>query len=201
MTLRVENLSIYYDDWQRDYSLIAHEGERLAIKGPSGIGKTTLLLALAGFIQPVAGTATWKDRDLISLPPERRPISMLFQDDNLFEHLSVGENLKLGLKVDAISASLMPAIEQLGLSDQLDKLPGQLSGGQRQRVGLIRTLLRPEPLIILDEPFAELDAETRQRALDFTRSVAEQGNKTLLLITHQDEDIAALATQTLLLEP
>lgn len=197
----MENLSIYYDDWQRDYSLIAHEGERLAIKGPSGIGKTTLLLALAGFIQPVAGTATWKDRDLISLPPERRPISMLFQDDNLFEHLSVGENLKLGLKVDAISASLMPAIEQLGLSDQLDKLPGQLSGGQRQRVGLIRTLLRPEPLIILDEPFAELDAETRQRALDFTRSVAEQGNKTLLLITHQDEDIAALATQTLLLEP
>lgn len=201
MTLRVENLSIYYDDWQRDYSLIAHEGERLAIKGPSGIGKTTLLLALAGFIQPVAGTATWKEQDLISLPPERRPISMLFQDDNLFEHLSVGENLKLGLNIEAISASLTPAIEQLGLADQLDKLPGQLSGGQRQRVGLIRTLLRPEPLIILDEPFAELDAETRQRALDFTRTVAEQGNKTLLLITHQDEDIAALATRTLLLEP
>lgn len=201
MTLRVENLSIYYADWQRDYSLVAPEGERLAIKGPSGIGKTTLLMALAGFIKPIAGSAYWGDQDLLALPPERRPISMLFQDDNLFEHLSVNENLKLGLKPEAITISLQAAVEQLGLSEQLHKLPGQLSGGQRQRVGLIRTLLRPEPLIILDEPFAELDADTRQRALDFTLSAAQAGNKTLLLITHQDEDIAALATQTLHLEP
>lgn len=201
MTLKVENLSIYYADWQRDYSLVAAEGERLAIKGPSGIGKTTLLMALAGFIKPIAGSARWRDQDLLALPPERRPISMLFQDDNLFEHLSVAQNLRLGLRAETIANTLQEAVEQLGLSEQLNKLPGQLSGGQRQRVGLIRTLLRPEPLVILDEPFAELDADTRQRALDFTLNAARTSNKTLLLITHQDEDIAALATQTLHLEP
>ena len=201
MTLKVENLSIYYADWQRDYSLVAAEGERLAIKGLSGVGKTTLLMALAGFIKPIAGSARWRDQDLLALPPERRPISMLFQDDNLFEHLSVAQNLRLGLSAETIVNSLPEAVEQLGLSEQLNKLPGQLSGGQRQRVGLIRTLLRPEPLIILDEPFAELDADTRQRALDFTLNAARASNKTMLLITHQDEDIAALATQTLHLEP
>lgn len=201
MTLKVENLSIYYADWQRDYSLVAAEGERLAIKGLSGVGKTTLLMALAGFIKPIAGSARWRDQDLLALPPERRPISMLFQDDNLFEHLSVAQNLRLGLRAETIVNSLPEAVEQLGLSEQLNKLPGQLSGGQRQRVGLIRTLLRPEPLIILDEPFAELDADTRQRALDFTLNAARASNKTMLLITHQDEDIAALATQTLHLEP
>lgn len=201
MTLKVENLSIYYADWQRDYSLVAAEGERLAIKGPSGVGKTTLLMALAGFIKPTAGSARWRDQDLLALPPERRPISMLFQDDNLFEHLSVAQNLRLGLRAETIANTLQEAVEQLGLSEQLNKLPGQLSGGQRQRVGLIRTLLRPEPLVILDEPFAELDADTRQRALDFTLNAARASNKTLLLITHQDEDIAALATQTLHLEP
>jgi len=201
LTLKVENLSIYYADWQRDYSLVAAEGERLAIKGLSGVGKTTLLMALAGFIKPIAGSARWRDQDLLALPPERRPISMLFQDDNLFEHLSVAQNLRLGLRAETIVNSLPEAVEQLGLSEQLNKLPGQLSGGQRQRVGLIRTLLRPEPLIILDEPFAELDADTRQRALDFTLNAARASNKTMLLITHQDEDIAALATQTLHLEP
>jgi len=200
VTLRVEKLRIYYPDWQREYDLIAEQGERLALKGPSGMGKTTLLMALAGFIAPISGSASWLGNDLLALPPEKRPIAMLFQDDNLFEHLSVAQNLRLGLTQEAFSEQLPRALSRLGLQDQLSKRPGQLSGGQRQRVGLVRTLLRPEPLVILDEPFAQLDAETRTLAIGFTLEQVVQSNKTLLLITHQDEDIAALATRTLHLD-
>lgn len=200
MTLRVEKLRIYYPDWQREYDLIAEQGERLALKGPSGMGKTTLLMALAGFIAPISGSASWLGNDLLALPPEKRPIAMLFQDDNLFEHLSVAQNLRLGLTQEAFNEQLPRALSRLGLEDQLSKRPGQLSGGQRQRVGLVRTLLRPEPLVILDEPFAQLDAETRTLAIGFTLEQVVQSNKTLLLITHQDEDIAALATRTLHLD-
>ena len=200
MTLRVEKLRIYYPDWQREYDLIAEQGERLALKGPSGMGKTTLLMALAGFIAPISGSASWLGNDLLALPPEKRPIAMLFQDDNLFEHLSVAQNLRLGLTQEAFSEQLPRALSRLGLEDQLSKRPGQLSGGQRQRVGLVRTLLRPEPLVILDEPFAQLDAVTRTLAIGFTLEQVVQSNKTLLLITHQDEDIAALATRTLHLD-
>ena len=200
MTLRVEKLRIYYPDWQREYDLIAEQGERLALKGPSGMGKTTLLMALAGFIAPISGSASWLGNDLLALPPEKRPIAMLFQDDNLFEHLSVAQNLRLGLTQEAFNEQLPRALSRLGLDDQLSKRPGQLSGGQRQRVGLVRTLLRPEPLVILDEPFAQLDAETRTLAIGFTLEQVVQSNKTLLLITHQDEDIAALATRTLHLD-
>ena len=200
MTLRVEKLRIYYPDWQREYDLIAEQGERLALKGPSGMGKTTLLMALAGFIAPISGSASWLGNDLLALPPEKRPIAMLFQDDNLFEHLSVAQNLRLGLTQEAFNEQLPRALSRLGLDDQLSKRPGQLSGGQRQRVGLVRTLLRPEPLVILDEPFAQLDAVTRTLAIGFTLEQVVQSNKTLLLITHQDEDIAALATRTLHLD-
>ena len=196
MALNVDQLNIVYPDWQRNYSFTVETGERLAIKGPSGVGKSTLLLCLAGFIQPASGTACWQDQDLLALEPHQRPISMLFQEDNLFEHLSVERNLKLGLSETGLG-KLGSAVERLGISDQLSKLPGQLSGGQRQRVGLIRTLLRPEPLVILDEPFAELDTETRALAQEFSRKQIEAEGKTLVLITHQDEDIAALATRTL----
>jgi len=196
LALNVDQLNIVYPDWQRSYSFTAETGERLAIKGPSGVGKSTLLLCLAGFIEPASGTASWQDQDLLAFEPHQRPISMLFQEDNLFEHLSVEHNLKLGLSETGLE-QLGLAVERLGIRNQLTKLPGQLSGGQRQRVGLIRTLLRPEPLIILDEPFAELDTETRALALEFSREQIEAEGKTLLLITHQDEDIAALATRTL----
>ena len=196
MSLKVEQLNIVYPDWRRSYDLEAQTGERLAIKGPSGIGKTTLLLCLAGFIPAQSGSIRWCDQEIDRLPANRRPISMLFQEGNLFEHLSVKRNLELGLTESGLK-QLDEAVRRLGMEQHLMKSPGQLSGGQRQRLGLIRTLLRPEPLVILDEPFAELDAQTRALAIEFSREVIEREQKTLLLITHQDEDIAALATRTL----
>ena len=197
MALKVEHLKIEFDDWSRDYSFELTETERLAIQGPSGIGKTTLLLAIAGFIPIKSGRLEWKGENLRDLTPEKRPISMLFQDDNLFEHISVRENIMLGLLPHQRKTRLVDAIEALSLGQQLDKLPGQLSGGQRQRVALIRTVLRPEPLVILDEPFAELDSQTRNQAQVFVRDSLIADGKTLLMITHQGEDVAALATQTL----
>ena len=196
MSLKVEQLNIVYPDWRRSYDLEAQTGERLAIKGPSGIGKTTLLLCLAGFIPAQSGSIRWCDQEIDRLPANRRPISMLFQEGNLFEHLSVKRNLELGLTESGLK-QLDEAVKRLGMEQHLTKSPGQLSGGQRQRLGLIRTLLRPEPLVILDEPFAELDAQTRALAIEFSREVIKHEQKTLLLITHQDEDIAALATRTL----
>jgi len=197
MALKVEHLKIEFDDWSRNYSFELTETERLAIQGPSGIGKTTLLLAIAGFIPIKSGRLEWKGENLRDLTPEKRPISMLFQDDNLFEHISVRENIMLGLLPHQRKTRLVDAIEALSLGQQLDKLPGQLSGGQRQRVALIRTVLRPEPLVILDEPFAELDSQTRNQAQVFVRDSLIADGKTLLMITHQGEDVAALATQTL----
>jgi len=196
LSLKVEQLNIVYPDWRRSYDLEAQTGERLAIKGPSGIGKTTLLLCLAGFIPAQSGSIRWCDQEIDRLPANRRPISMLFQEGNLFEHLSVKRNLELGLTESGLK-QLDEAVRRLGMEQHLMKSPGRLSGGQRQRLGLIRTLLRPEPLVILDEPFAELDAQTRALAIEFSREVIKHEQKTLLLITHQDEDIAALATRTL----
>ncbi|OZG72257.1 hypothetical protein BTA51_16070 [Hahella sp. CCB-MM4] len=194
--LRVSELKIQRPPQNFHYDFQINSGEIAAIQGVSGVGKSTLLECLAGFIQPVAGEIYWNDLDLLSLEPRQRPVSMLFQEHNLFEHLSVYDNLRLALGKNA-DRDIQIAAKALNVQEHLAKLPVALSGGQRQRIALIRTLLRPEPLILLDEPFSELDDSTRFTATAWTREQARSRHKTMLVVTHQAEDVTRLTDRVI----
>ncbi|MEH6825339.1 MAG: ATP-binding cassette domain-containing protein [Motiliproteus sp.] len=194
--LEIETLKLERDGQLLAYDFHVPEGQILAIQGRSGVGKSSLLNAIAGFLKPRSGSIRWQGHSLLALAVEQRPVSLLFQDTNLFEHLSVKDNLCLGFS-DPPYEALWGAAEQLQIDQHLDKRPGELSGGQRQRIALIRTLLRPEPLVLLDEPFAELDPHTRKLATDWTRNTARTNGKTLLLVTHQADDVEKVADRRL----
>lgn len=198
--LEIDHLEVRWKEVVLKYNFTVDVGEILTIQGRSGVGKTTLLNAIAGFEVVNQGDIRWDNRSIVSLKVTQRPVSMLFQEHNLFEHLSVWQNLQFGLVVgDDIEQRIRAAAEVLEVSDQLDKSPLKLSGGQRQRIAILRTLLRPEPIVLLDEPFAELDATTRLIANDWVRETAKASDKTVLLITHQDEDVARVGDRNLLL--
>ena len=197
--LEIDHLEVRWKEVVLKYNFTVEAGEILTIQGRSGVGKTTLLNAIAGFEAVNHGDIRWDGRSIVSLKVTQRPVSMLFQEHNLFEHLSVWQNLQFGLVGDDIEQRIRAAAEVLEVSDQLDKSPLKLSGGQRQRIAILRTLLRPEPIVLLDEPFAELDATTRLIANDWVRETAKATNKTVLLITHQDEDVARVGDRNLLL--
>ncbi|WP_022952602.1 ATP-binding cassette domain-containing protein [Leucothrix mucor] len=197
--LEIDHLEVRWKEVALKYNFTVDVGEILTIQGRSGVGKTTLLNAIAGFEAVDQGDIRWDGRSIAPLKVTQRPVSMLFQEHNLFEHLSVWQNLQFGLVSDDIEQRIRVAAEVLEVSDQLDKSPLKLSGGQRQRIAILRTLLRPEPIVLLDEPFAELDATTRLIANDWVRETAKATNKTVLLITHQDEDVARVGDRNLLL--
>ncbi|MCP8686757.1 ATP-binding cassette domain-containing protein [Marinobacterium sedimentorum] len=198
--LDIEDLQVLRDRQPLRYSLQVHRGEILAIQGRSGVGKTTLLDCIAGFATATAGRLDWQGHSLLGLSAAQRPVSMLFQDHNLFEHLSVADNLQLGLSVTLPQDRLQEALDSLEVAGLLTRRPTELSGGQRQRIALIRTLLRPEPIVLLDEPFAELDPHSRQCATDWTRRTAKAAQKTLLMVTHQDEDVQQVADRAIVLQ-
>ena len=197
--LEIDQLEVRWKDALLNYNFTVETGEILTIQGRSGVGKTTILNVIAGFEQSSKGDIRWQGRSILPLKVTQRPVSMLFQEHNLFEHLSVWQNMQFGLVGDDIDRRIRQAAEVLEVSDQLDKSPLKLSGGQRQRIAILRTLLRPEPIVLLDEPFAELDSTTRLIANDWVRETAKAGNKTVLLVTHQDEDVARVGDRNLML--
>ncbi|MGB1238986.1 MAG: ATP-binding cassette domain-containing protein [Pseudomonadales bacterium] len=192
--LHIDNLTLALGPNRLHYQRSIAPGTTVTLQGLSGVGKSSLLLSIAGFHQPVSGDIRWQGQSLLSLDIEERPVAMLFQEHNLFEHLSVSDNLRLGL-AGTTAETIHDAARQLGVLDQLEKMPPQLSGGQRQRIALARTLMRPEPIILLDEPFAELDAKSRETAAQWVAQTAKRQGKTLLLVTHQQEDVARLADE------
>ncbi|OCA60948.1 ABC transporter ATP-binding protein [Aeromonas piscicola] len=173
-------------------------GEVLTLMGPSGCGKSSLLAALAGVLPPrgplrLEGEIRLDERLLTPLPPQARRIGMLFQDDLLFAHLTVAENLMFGMPVTlkglaARRAAALAALAQVALADQADKLPGALSGGQKARVSLLRALLAEPQALLLDEPFSRLDKPLRAafRTLVFERLKAK--GIPAILVTHDEED-------------
>ncbi|MEN9434489.1 MAG: hypothetical protein RLZZ422_2078 [Pseudomonadota bacterium] len=184
------------------YDFKVPEGKIITLQGRSGVGKSTLLLTIAGFEQPQQGDIRWQGQSLLKYSAMNRPVTMLFQEHNLFEHISVDKNLHLGLRYKSSSTlevELVAALTQLEVLDQRFKMPAQLSGGQRQRIALIRTLLRPEPIILLDEPFAELDPISRVLAADWVRETTLKNHKTLLLVTHQQEDVERMGGESIIL--
>ncbi|MEM7440842.1 MAG: ATP-binding cassette domain-containing protein [Pseudomonadota bacterium] len=184
-----------------DFELPA--GQKYAVIGPSGGGKSSLLYALAGFIDLGAGRVLWQGSDMAAQDPGVRPISMLFQDHNLFPHMTVLQNTGLGIRPNlrlspAEWDRVHDALTQVGLQDQGDKKPGALSGGQRQRCALARVLLRDKPVLCLDEPFAALGPALRVEMLNLVDEIVTTSGATLLMVTHQPEDARQIADQTVL---
>ena len=160
--LKLTDITWLYHHLPMRFSLTVERGEQVAILGPSGAGKSTLLNLIAGFLTPASGLLTLDGVDHTTTPPSRRPVSMLFQENNLFSHLTVAQNIGLGLnpglKLNAAQQKKMHAIaHQMGIDNLMARLPGELSGGQRQRVALARCLVREQPILLLDEPFSALD--------------------------------------------
>jgi len=177
------------------FSLSAEPGIVTAISGPSGSGKSTLLDLVAGFLAPQSGTLTLDDADLLPLPPERRPVSLLLQGESLFEHLSARRNVELGLpaSTSGLRDKSEAALNRLGLANLGPRPAANLSGGQKQRVALARTLLREKPVLLLDEPFSALDNETRIAIRTLVGDLTRAEGWITLLVTHAADDIAALA--------
>ncbi|MBB3141841.1 ATP-binding cassette domain-containing protein [Halomonas organivorans] len=188
-------------------------GEVLTVMGPSGVGKSTLLAQVAGFLAPAftaSGHIRLGDVDLTRLPPERRRLGLLFQDPLLFPHLSVGGNLAFGLPAvggrrserrRARRRRIEAALNDIGLASFADRDPTTLSGGQRARVALMRVLLAEPRAMLLDEPFSKLDATLRDemRRLVFAR-IRARGLPTLM-VTHDREDAEAAGGQVIELAP
>jgi thiamine transport system ATP-binding protein len=182
-----------------EFSMTAAPAEVTAIMGPSGAGKSTLLDLIAGFLQPQSGTLTLDGRDLLPLPPEKRPLSILFQSETLFEHLSAARNVSLGLPPktprDAAHEKVAAALAEVGLPEIGLQTAATLSGGQKQRVALARTLLRARPVLLLDEPFSALDDDTRRTTRDLVGTLTTRHRWITLLVSHHADDVAALAAR------
>ncbi|ODT67234.1 MAG: hypothetical protein ABS75_24195 [Pelagibacterium sp. SCN 63-23] len=181
------------------FSLEASPGEVTAISGTSGSGKSTLLDLLAGFLRPAGGRLDLDGKDLVPLPPETRPVSLLLQADNLFEHLSAADNAALGLPRGTGRAEgaekVRQALAEVGLAGFEQQLASTLSGGQKQRVALARTLLRNRPVLLLDEPFSALDDETRVATRELVGTLTRSHDWHTILVSHHADDIAALASR------
>jgi thiamine transport system ATP-binding protein len=199
--LELQDLTFRYEAMTMRFSLSASAGEFLAIIGPSGAGKSTLLSLIAGFDRPLSGRILVDGSDITSLPPAERPVTMLFQDHNLFSHLDVAANVGLGIHPglrlkSADRDRVGQALARVGLAGMERRLPSQLSGGERQRVALARSLVRERPLLLLDEPFAALGPAMRREMLELVDRMRGERHLTVLMVSHQPEDARLAATRT-----
>ena len=202
MDIKLEKLLIKQTDFSLRADLTIEHGTT-AIIGPSGGGKSTLLLAIAGFVDPSGGDISIGGDVISSTPPARRPVTLLFQENNLFPHLTVFQNTGLGVRSDLkLSKTQIDQVEdalsKVGLADMGTRHPSELSGGQRQRVALARALLRDRPVLMLDEPFAALGPALRHEMLDLVARIRQEQDSTLLLVTHNPEDALRIAENTIL---
>jgi len=180
------------------FDMRAYPGQVTAVTGPSGSGKSTLLDLIAGFLKPKSGAIVLDGQDLVALPPESRPVSLLFQSETLFEHLSAERNIALGLPADTppaeASTRIADALGEVGLPGIGRQRASTLSGGQKQRVALARTLLRGRPILLLDEPFSALDDETRIATRTLVRNLTQRHRWHTILVSHHADDVASMAT-------
>ncbi|MDM2947658.1 MULTISPECIES: thiamine ABC transporter ATP-binding protein ThiQ [unclassified Citrobacter] len=200
--LKLTDITWLYHHLPMRFTLSVARGEQVAVLGPSGAGKSTLLNLIAGFLTPASGTIMIEGQDHTTTPPSRRPVSMLFQENNLFSHLNVRQNIGLGLnpglKLNAAQREKLHHIaRQMGIENLLERLPGELSGGQRQRVALARCLVREQPVLLLDEPFSALDPALRQEMLTLVGDVCRDQQLTLLMVSHSVEDAARIASRSI----
>jgi iron(III) transport system ATP-binding protein len=204
MLLEVENLRHAYGDQEvvRGLSFSLARGAIGCLLGPSGCGKTTVLRCIAGFEGLREGEIRIADQTVsggsVMVPPERRRIGMVFQDYALFPHLSVAGNIAFGLHalpMAARTARVQELAQLVGLSAALDKFPHEISGGQQQRVALARALAPRPELLLLDEPFSNLDVDLRERLSLEVRDIIKASGATAVLVTHDQQEAFAMADE------
>ncbi|MFK8083623.1 MAG: ABC transporter ATP-binding protein [Granulosicoccus sp.] len=188
-----------------DISIDIRQGEIFALLGPSGCGKSTLLRVISGFESPNEGELLLDGKDMTSLPPNKRPINMVFQSYAVFPHMSVEDNVAYGLKMDKVPADerrqrVILALEQVHLTDFAKRKPDQLSGGQRQRVALARALVKRPRVLLLDEPLSALDAKLRDAMRLELVKLQETVGVTFIIVTHDQAEAMAMADRIAVLE-
>ncbi len=199
--LRLEGIEIVQDDWSLSADLSLPAQSATAIIGPSGAGTSRLRDVIAGFLRPHRGRVLWVGADLTALPPAARPVTLLFQEHNLFSQMTAARNVALGLspdlRLDAAGwARVERALASVDMAGMGNRMPAALSGGERQRVALARALLRHRPLLLLDEPFSGLGPALRMEMLDLVARIRAEQGATLLMVTHDPRDAARIAEQT-----
>jgi thiamine transport system ATP-binding protein len=203
--VRLDKVSFSYGEATFEFDVTFRPGRTTAVMGPSGSGKSTLLNLVAGFEVPASGRVLIGERDVTADPPAARPVSMVFQENNLFAHLTVEQNVGLGRSpslrlTDADRTAVAGALERTGLGGKGQRLPRELSGGERQRVALARVLVRERPVLLLDEPFASLGPALREDMLELVAALQEERGMTVLFVTHQPEDARRISHDMVFIE-
>nr|WP_246660431.1 ATP-binding cassette domain-containing protein [Nitratireductor sp. XY-223] len=193
------------DDFEFSFDTHVAAGTIAAVIGPSGAGKSTLLDLIAGFETPREGRLFIGETDVTNDDPSDRPVTMVFQENNLFSHLDVATNICLGIRPritadPADRARVAEALERVGLAGFESRMPGSLSGGERQRVAIARALVRRRPVLLLDEPFAALGPRLRRDMLLLVRELQVETGMTVLIVTHQPDEAAAIADSIVFLD-
>ena len=185
---------------------ISLEPEKIyAVVGPSGAGKSTFLNLISGFASISSGTIIWNGQEISNLPPAKRSVSILFQDNNLFPHLSVWRNLALAVthwpKISRNNEEKLKAVmSEVGILGLENRKPSQLSGGQQSRVALARVLLQKNKILLLDEPFSALGPSLKDQMLELIKKIAKNKKLLVLMVTHEPADAKKVASQTLVVK-
>ena len=205
LVLSLRDLAIDYPGFVGRYTLHVAKGGLCALVGPSGGGKTTLISAIAGFEPVTGGTLEVDGASILDLPPARRPVSVLFQDYNLFPHLSVLQNVGLGIRPDLrLAAADVRAAEEalasVDLAGMGPRRPATLSGGERQRAALARALVMDRPVLLLDEAFGPLDPGLRLEMLALVDGLRRARGLTVVMSIHTPEDVVGVADSVAFVE-
>ena len=191
--LKLNDLQVRLGSNEFNYNLQADANRVSAILGKSGSGKSTLLNVIAGFLNAESGGLSWNEQSLLKLAANQRPITTLFQQHNLFSHLTVTQNVGLGinpsLKLNLNDhQNIRQVLSEVGMAGYGDKNAANLSGGEQQRTALARCLLRKQPILLLDEPFSALDESTRHEMIALTKNVITKHRLCVVLVTHNEDD-------------
>lgn len=196
------NVKYHYRQEEFSFDVDIPTGSIVAVLGASGAGKSTLLNLAAGFIRPLSGDIFIAGKAVVNVEPHLRPVAILFQENNLFAHLSVADNIGLGLHPGLkLSTAQLEQVQniakQVGVDKLLSRFPEQISGGQKQRVALARCFVQNKPLLLLDEPFSALDPVLREEMLTIVKDLSATKNVTVLMVTHHLSDAINIATHYL----